>query len=294
MGNDIDAVVDDLAQEIIDRQAGDTTLQNNIDVVANGLAQEVLDRQAGDTTLQNNINVVAGDLAEEIIDRQLAIATLGTSLGNDIDAVANNLAQEIIDRQASDTTLQNNINVVAGDLAQEILDRQASDTILQNNINSVVGDLAQEILDRQQADQGIQDALDLFQDEVIFEINNIEFGIGLDPDGTYQAPESNYLEDTESVVDALQVLDTQVKSAFDTISMTSDAIAPQLIRKNGFLDQGINVVIFDPENHIVRGDYGALGYQPSTGDAVFFAPLGGSPDTNFLYDGLGNIIFTGV
>ena len=68
--------------------------------------------------------------------------------------------------------------------------------ITTNNINSVVGDLAQEILDRQQADQGIQDALDLFQDEVIFEINNIEFGIGLDPDGTYQAPESNYLGDT--------------------------------------------------------------------------------------------------
>ena len=120
-------IANNLAQEILDRDAGDSTLQSNLDdeisrataaegVIASNLAQEILDRDAGDSTLQSNL------------DDEISRATAAEGV------IASNLAQEILDRDAGDSTLQSNLDdeisrataaegVIASNLAQEILDR---------------------------------------------------------------------------------------------------------------------------------------------------------------------------
>ena len=119
------------------------------------LAQEVSDRQAGDTTLQSNIDTVSSDLAQEISDRQ--------TLEGEFDAyvVSNDaaLAQEVSDRTSADSNLQSQIDQVVSDLAQEVLDRQAdvdteeqralaAESVLQDNIDAeaVLRDAADVVL----------------------------------------------------------------------------------------------------------------------------------------------------
>lgn len=55
-------------------------------------------------------------------------------------------------------------------------------------------------------------------DELV-EINNIENGVGLDGNGSYQAdPNTNYIQSARSVANALHILDAQMKVAIDKIN----------------------------------------------------------------------------
>ena len=127
----LDTVSTDLATEVTDRTAADTTLTTN-------LATEVTDRSAGDTLLTTN-------LATEVTDRTAADAVLTTGIATEVtdrtaaDAVlTTNLATEVTDRIAGDTILTTN-------LATEVSDRTAADTLLTTN-------LATEVTDRTAAD----------------------------------------------------------------------------------------------------------------------------------------------
>jgi len=112
------------------------------------LAQEVSDRQAGDTTLQNNINTVSSNLTalttrvtaaeEDIVDNATAIAAEETAR---IAAVS----AEATSRANADTTLQNNIDAEAST-------RSTADTSLSNRITTLENASADSRLDAVEAD----------------------------------------------------------------------------------------------------------------------------------------------
>ena len=110
-----------IAQEILDRKAADTTLQNNI-------TAEATTREEADTTLQNNITAEAN--ARKEADNTLQ----------------NNINAEETARRESDATLQSNINAEASA-------REAADTTLQNNISA-------EETARKQEDGKLQSGID--------------------------------------------------------------------------------------------------------------------------------------
>lgn len=160
----------DLAQEILDRQSGDSNLQSQIDTEKGRIDAILLasdadkDSFAEIVTLINSIdtendNAFAGyvlsndarstqieaDLAQEVSDRQ--------TLEGEFDAyvVSNDaaLAQEVLDRQTLEGEFDAYVISNNAALAQEVSDRQSADSVLQSNIDTVSANLAQEILDRQ-------------------------------------------------------------------------------------------------------------------------------------------------
>ena len=110
-----------IAQEITNREAADTTLQNNIN-------SEESARKESDATLQSNINAEAN--AREVADTTLQ----------------NNINSEESARKESDATLQSNITAEANA-------REAADTTLQNNITA-------ETTARNQEDTKLQSGID--------------------------------------------------------------------------------------------------------------------------------------
>jgi len=144
----ISGIEGDIAQEILDRGAADTTLQGNIDA-------EESRALAAEGVIQGNVDAVASDLAQEVLDRQAAVQ----GVQNQLDALDTNYATdaqvtaavqaEANARILQDGILQGNIDTVASNLAQEIIDRGAADFaeaqtriaedgILQDNINAEV------------------------------------------------------------------------------------------------------------------------------------------------------------
>jgi hypothetical protein len=120
-----------IAQEILDREAADTTLQNNID------AEEAA-RTTADTTLQNNID------AEEA-----ARTTADTTLQENITA-------EATAREQADTTLTSSLN-------DEITARQALDITVTNlgtQLNQTNTSLETEVTNRTNADSNLQASID--------------------------------------------------------------------------------------------------------------------------------------
>jgi hypothetical protein len=138
-----------IAQEIADRIAADTTLQNNID------AEETA-RKAADTTLQANID--AEETARKAAD---------TTLQANIDAEASA-------RKAADTTLQSGITaeatareqadmVLTSSLNDEIAARQELDTTVTNletQLNQTNTNLETEVTNRTTADSKLQASID--------------------------------------------------------------------------------------------------------------------------------------
>ena len=127
----LDTVSTDLATEVTDRTAADTTLTTN-------LATEVTDRTSADTTLTTN-------LAIEVTDRTAADTVLTT-----------NLATEVTDRTAADTLLTTNLATEVTDridanalittsIATEVTDRIAGDTILTTNLATEVSDRTDDV-----------------------------------------------------------------------------------------------------------------------------------------------------
>lgn len=148
----IDIVESGLAQELIDRAAGDASTlssansytdtqvalaQADLTALEADLAQEVLDRQAADTALQNQINSVlsnvdpaALDSLTEIVD---AFQAADASLNGAITALSTGLSADILAEEtariAADSALQ-------GEIDAEEIARAAADVTLQNNINA--------------------------------------------------------------------------------------------------------------------------------------------------------------
>lgn len=160
---DLDANVTILQQQIQEVESNsiirDNELQDNIDDVSDALAQEVLDRIAGDQAIQDNldanitlvngrIDIVEQDLSDETNARISGDAALQVQIDtntNNLANVANDLAQETLDRISGDSNLQNQISDTNGNLAlvdnridQEILDRIAGDEALQANLETSV------------------------------------------------------------------------------------------------------------------------------------------------------------
>lgn len=154
LSGDINDLQADLAQEILDRAAADTTLQNNIDAEASA-------RAAADTALQGEVDAVEAGLAQELLDRAAAVsaeaaariagdaATLAsansyadgkiTALVNGAPAVLDTL-KELADALASDpnfaTTVTTQIAGVQTNLDAEVTRATAAETALQGEIDA--------------------------------------------------------------------------------------------------------------------------------------------------------------
>lgn len=97
----INELVLNLATEITNRQAADTTLQNNLDT-------EITNRQHQATNLQTSINT-------EVSDRQTADAALQSNIDDvvsDLNTTNTNLDNEIAERTAQGARLQQSIDFV--------------------------------------------------------------------------------------------------------------------------------------------------------------------------------------
>ena len=104
-----------LTQELLDRAAGDTGLQDQITTFTDGLAQELLDRAAGDTDLQGQITTYTDAMA----------------------TIFGLFSQEVTDRAGGDTGLQGQITTVTDGLAQELLDRATGDNGLDARVTTL-------------------------------------------------------------------------------------------------------------------------------------------------------------
>lgn len=120
-----------LAQEILDRQAGDAALQASLE-------QEIQDRMLADSGLQGSISTIANDLSVEISDRQAAVSTLYSALGT-----------EEMARMSADENLQGNIEA-------EMDRAMAVESSLQSQIDS-------EVSRAQSAEQALDARLDVLE-----------------------------------------------------------------------------------------------------------------------------------
>lgn len=103
-----------------------------------GLAQELLDRAAGDKANADAIEALDGELAEEVERLEGLIGEAGSSA----DAVQKNLDAEIAAREAADLVNSQAIAGVDQALEQEKTDRAAADTTLDGKITTVSQGLA--------------------------------------------------------------------------------------------------------------------------------------------------------
>ena len=142
----IDAILD-ASQADKDSFAEIVSLVNSIDVendqafagyvLSNNaaLAQEVSDRQSGDSTLQTNIDGVASDLSaltSRVSAAEQDIVDLGTDLAAETSARQSAISSEATTRAANDATLQSNIDA-------ESSARSTADTSLSNRLDALEG-----------------------------------------------------------------------------------------------------------------------------------------------------------
>jgi len=142
------------------------------------------------------------------------------------------------------------------------------------------------------------------------ELDATQTGVGLNANGTFTAPASNYISGSTSVIDALVDLDTQVFTNEGDISgldtrltaiennpaVNQDAFNILAAREGGAWSQSGDVVLYAPSSLVIRQSYGAWAYDTVSTDFIFTAPTGGCGDRHWQYDSsdLGSIIFTGV
>lgn len=164
-----------LAQEIADRQAGDSALSARLDVIEGSdstegsvakaekdakdyadsiVASEQSAREAADTNLQNQINDILSNVDPSALDSLSEIVSAFQSADSDLsDAITSvlgthtsELNAETAAREAADATLQSNID-------SEASARQAADSTLQSNIDA-------EAASREAADDALSARLD--------------------------------------------------------------------------------------------------------------------------------------
>ena len=187
-----------IAQEITNREAADTTLQNNINseetarkesdaTLQSNIDAEASAREAADTTLQNNIN-------SEETARKESDATLQSNI--DAEASA---------REEADTTLQNNIK------AEETA-RKESDATLQTNITA-------EASARNQEDSKLQSSIDEINAKFPVAADNIadnSINSNKIADGTISAIElDSDIQNQLSFIASLPVMEFGTSNSFD-------------------------------------------------------------------------------
>jgi len=154
-------------------EALSTRITNNSDSIGTitaNLAQEVLDREAANTDLQNQINLRATYVAltAEVAERIDGDNALGVRITSNSEAIATAttvLGQEIYDRGVADTALQNQINeralqtALTTEASTRLQADEALSTRITNNSNAIstnAANIAQEIIDRGAADTDLQ------------------------------------------------------------------------------------------------------------------------------------------
>lgn len=260
-----------LTTETEERKAADKELQDNLDAeeaarVAADTAlgvridTETSERKAADTTLQGNIDKEArareaedsrlnARIDKETTDRVNADTALGTRIDNEEDA-----------REAADTTLQENIDT-------EETERKAADKTLQDNIDATnahtinthrldsnpvlngtdikldgyevatgttEGDLAIKATDTTSQAFGKVQKQILDNEKVTAEaLIKLKESAGFTEDGNLpDLTDTNYLLDSESLVDGLKKLDNQIKTS-------SEGDATELARIEAKVDKEI-------------------------------------------------------
>jgi hypothetical protein len=112
-----------LAQEVTDRQSGDTTLQGNIDGVASDLSALTTRVSAA----ESDITDLGNDIAAETTARENAISSEQTSRQNAIDTLTTRVDAEESARATADTSLSNRLDALEGASADSRLTEVESD-----------------------------------------------------------------------------------------------------------------------------------------------------------------------
>ena len=150
----------------------DEEIINLKDIVGDGL----VDEEGNRITITDKVDELDKNVGEGFFDEE----------GNRV-TITDKLKQEIEDRVAADEQLRN-------DLDKEIAERIEADKKLQEAIE-------EEARQREEADTLLQE-----------EIDTIEVSVGLDEDGLYiKREDSNYINDAETVVGAIDELDVALK-----------------------------------------------------------------------------------
>lgn len=120
--NQVGAVDDRVDQEILDRQAGDTNLQNQINEVVSDLTQEISDRQSAISSEQS-----ARELADSQLDSRLDVLEGADTVEGSV-AKAEKDAKDYADSKFSEeqSRAQGEESRIEGKVDQEILDRQSA------------------------------------------------------------------------------------------------------------------------------------------------------------------------
>lgn len=205
---------------------GDTVnnVANKILSNATAITNEVNNRTAADSSLQDNIDAEAAARAtalnNEATTRSTADSNLQTNINNEATA-----------REAADTTLQGNIDAEATARGTAITDeaaaRAAADTNLQTNIDTEISDrqndvqiintaLANETNARVSADTTLQSNIDAqtARIDAILNLSTAELDSFKEIADAYQAADSN-----------LQTLITNLTTDFNALKAVVDALA---------------------------------------------------------------------
>lgn len=149
--NSISSVSSNLAQEVLDRQGADTSLQNQIDVVSGNFSNY---RTASDQdAIDNAQNTVINNKQDKLNEQQLSSVNSGITqtLVGQITTNKNNISSETTNRQLADNNLQQQIDALSAssdvtDIVGTYAELQAYDTskLKDNDIIKVLQDESQD------------------------------------------------------------------------------------------------------------------------------------------------------
>lgn len=280
-----------LSNEISDRGAADTTLQNNIDTVQSNLNTEVNERTTNQgnlndllttskSSLTGAINEVITNLASEVDNR----TTADNTLQNNIDSLKTQLTDEVTNRTNAVDAVTANVNTNTTAISQETSDRvavtgdlttlttNAKDNLV-NAINEVDLNIDTEITNRTNADNQLQSNLDSG-------INNTNTAIGnVNADGTITIAGTHYMDSASTVSSALTILDeTSHELNLNKMNKTSQLIFDEIITNN--IDTNIGTRYYvDVSNNAITV---TLPSTVSNFDKILFHGLSGDFSINNL------------
>ena len=217
-GNKI-TITDVLKQEIEDRTAADQQLREDLDkeIAARiedveklkGLIEEEARlREEADTLLQEEIDRVESGVGLDedgnYIPTEGNYTSEASTIAEAIDDLDTSLKIEEESRIVQDNVIEFNVG-----LAEDGSYIKREDSYYINDAETVVGsvDLLDKALKAEEIARIEQDA------KLQEEIDNIEANVGLDEDGSYiKREDSNYINDAETVVGAIDLLDKSLKA----------------------------------------------------------------------------------
>lgn len=224
-----------LAQEVSDREAGDSALQDAVDaeesraLAAEGVLQSNIDseasaRAAAVSAEESRALAAEGALDDkidqEISDRQAAVSAEQSAREAADSALSASLAQEVSDRQAA--------------VSAEESARQSADSDLQDAIDA-------EVAARQSAVTGEENARMVADSAIQSELDATQGGAGLGTDGSYTAPVgSSYLGDATSLKDADSKLDAAIQSEVNARTTAVSNLEQSISDLDAAMSQGFD------------------------------------------------------